>query len=101
MTCDPRDRDDRYVKRHPKIIVEVLSPSTQAFDMGRKFEDYGKLPSLEEYILVFQDHQRVECRRRTAENTWETVVYHAGYSVVLKSLGLEFDIADLYQGLDS
>lgn len=78
----------------------MLSPSTQAFDLGKKFEDYCKLPSLEEYVLVFQDHQRVECRRRTADHTWETVVYHAGDPVVLESLGLEFDMADLYRGLD-
>jgi Uma2 family endonuclease len=100
VTCDPRDRNDRYIKRYPKLIVEVLSPSTQAFDLGKKFEDYCKLSSLEEYVLIFQDTQRVECRRRTAENTWETLVYQTGDSVVLKSLGLEFDIADLYQGLD-
>jgi Uma2 family endonuclease len=100
VTCDPRDRDDRYVKRHPKFIAEVLSPSTQAFDRGTKFEDYRKLDALEEYILIFQDTQQVECRRRTADNTWETVVYQAGEAVALKSLGLEFDIAELYRGLD-
>jgi Uma2 family endonuclease len=54
-----------------------------------------------EYVLVFQDTQQIECRRRTVDNTWETVVYQAGDSVVLKSLGLEFDIAALYRGLDS
>jgi Uma2 family endonuclease len=101
VTCDPRDRDDRYIKRHPKFIAEVLSPSTQAFDLGTKFEDYCKLDSLEEYVLIFQDIQQVECRRRTAGNTWKTVVYQAGDAVALKSLGLEFDIAELYRGLDS
>jgi Uma2 family endonuclease len=100
VTCDPRDKQDRYVKRHPKLIAEVLSESTQVFDLGKKFEDYCKLASLEEYVLVFQDTQQVECRCRTADNTWETIVYNAGDSVALKSLGLEFDIAELYRGLD-
>ena len=100
VTCDPRDRQDRYVKRYPKLIAEVLSESTQAFDLGKKFEDYCKLDSLEEYVLIFQDTQRVECRRRTADNTWETVVYQAEDTVALKSLGLEFDMAELYRGLD-
>jgi len=100
VTCDPRDKQDRYVKRYPKLITEVLCESTQAFDLGKKFEDYCKLDSLEEYVLVFQDTQQVECRCRTADNTWETVVYQAGDSVALKSLGLEFDIAALYRGLD-
>jgi Uma2 family endonuclease len=101
VTCDRRDRQDRYVKRYPKPMAEVLSESTQAFDLGTKFEDYCKLKSLEEYVLIFQDTQQVECRRLTANNTWETVVYQAGDAVALKSLGLEFDIAELYRGLDS
>lgn len=69
VTCDPRDRADRYIKRYPKLIAEVLSPSTQTFDGGEKFMDYQKLESLEEYILISQESQRVECRRRTSANT--------------------------------
>ncbi|WP_017663045.1 Uma2 family endonuclease [Baaleninema simplex] len=100
VTCDLRDRSDRYIKRYPKLIAEILSPSTQAFDLGEKFNDYRKLDSLEEYVLISQESQCVECRRRTSENTWETVVYKAGDRVFLKSLDLEFAIADLYRGLD-
>jgi len=100
VTCDSRDRDDRYVKRHPKLIVEVLSPSTQEFDTGEKFADYCQLDSLEEYVLISQDSQRVECRRRTRLNTWETVIYQTGDAVVLHSIDLQFAIAELYRGLD-
>jgi Uma2 family endonuclease len=100
VTCDPRDRSDRYIKRYPKLIAEVLSSSTQAFDIDEKFNDYQKLESLEEYVLISQDSQCVECRRRTSENTWETIVYKAGDRVVLQSIDLEFAIADLYRGLD-
>ncbi|MEO0854779.1 MAG: Uma2 family endonuclease [Cyanobacteria bacterium J06648_11] len=100
VTCDPRDRDDRYVKRHPKLIVEVLSSSTETFDLGDKFEDYKQLDSLEEYVLISQTTQRVECRRRTAANTWDTTVYEVGDRVTLKSIDLDFAIAELYRGLD-
>lgn len=100
VTCDLRDRDDRYIKRYPKLIVEVLSTSTQAFDSNEKFEDYKQLESLEEYVLLSQIGQRVECRRRTAANTWETTVYGTGNRVTLKSIDLEFEIAELYRGLD-
>lgn len=100
VTCDPRDRDDRYIKRYPKIIVEVLSNSTKDFDSGEKFEDYKQLASLEEYLLISQDRQQVECRRRTAANTWETTIYGTGDRVALKSIDLEFSIAELYRGLD-
>ncbi|NEP61839.1 MAG: Uma2 family endonuclease [Symploca sp. SIO2G7] len=101
VTCDPRDRNDRYIKRYPKLIVEVLSPSTKTFDLGEKFRDYSKIASLEEYVLIYQESQMVECRRRTSANTWDTVVYEMGNLVVLKSINLEFAIAQLYQGLDN
>ncbi|MDY6784173.1 MAG: Uma2 family endonuclease [Cyanobacteriota bacterium] len=100
VTCDPRDRGDRYIKRYPKLIAEVLSTSTHAFDSGEKFEDYQKIETLEEYVLISQECQRVECRRRTTTNTWETVIYERGDRVVLKSLDVEFAIAQLYRGLD-
>ena len=109
VTCNPRDRENRYIKRSPKLIVEVLSPSTQAFDLGEKFDDYKQLESLEEYVLISQEYQRIECRRRTSVNTWETMVYTADDTVVLKSIDLEFAIraasslrliAELYRGLD-
>jgi Uma2 family endonuclease len=99
VTCDPRDRRDRYIKRYPKLIAEVLSPSTETFDRGEKFSDYQAMASLEEYLLISQDQQQVECRRRIG-NTWETTVYRAGERVELNSLGLDFDMADLYRGLD-
>lgn len=100
VTCDPRDRQDRYIKRYPKLIAEVLSPSTQAFDLSEKFADYQQMDSLEEYVLISQESQRVECRRRTSATTWETIVYETGDRVILKSIDLEFAIADLYRGID-
>ena len=100
VTCDSRDRDDRYIKRHPKLIAEVLSPGTQAFDSSEKFEDYKQLEPLEEYVLISQENQQVECRRRTLANTWETTVYGAGDRIALKSIDLEFVIAELYRGID-
>jgi Uma2 family endonuclease len=100
VTCDPRDCEDRYVKRHPRLIVEVFSPSTRDFDVGEKFEDYKRIESLEEYVLISQDFQQVECRRRVAADTWETVIYGAGDQLTLNSIGLNFAIAELYRGLD-
>ena len=101
VTCDSRDREDRYVKRYPKLIAEVLSPSTEEFDRGIKFEDYQSLDALEEYVLLSQDEMQVECRRRVASNPgqWETEIYGEGEPVLLKSIGLEIAIADLYRGV--
>lgn len=116
VTCDPRDRSDRLVKRYPKLIVEVLSSSTKVFDQGKKFEDYQQIESLEEYVLISQFEPWVECRRRPSPNTdqntsqtiWETALYGPGVGVgladqnrlILKSIGLDMLIADLYRGLD-
>jgi Uma2 family endonuclease len=69
------DRSHRYIKRYPKLIAEILSPRTEAFDVGEKFEDYKQLETLQEYVLISQEKQWVECRRRTDTNTWETIVY--------------------------
>jgi Uma2 family endonuclease len=110
VTCDSRDNSDRYVKRYPKLIAEVLSPSTEKFDRGDKFEDYRQLESLEEYVLIAQDEMQVECRRRVKDGSgegWETVVYGAGDSlrdsfasrVMLQSIELEVAIEELYRGV--
>ncbi|MGB3532674.1 MAG: Uma2 family endonuclease [Microcoleaceae cyanobacterium] len=100
VTCDQRDRSDRYIKRYFKLIAEVLSPSTEAFDLSEKFEDYQQLETLQEYVLISQDKQQVECRRRTDNNTWETIIYQLNDRVFLSSIDLEFTIAKLYRGLD-
>lgn len=97
VTCDPRDRADRYVKRYPKVIAEVLSPSTQEFDQGDKFKDYALLDSLEEYILISQDTMKVECRRRVGQQ-WETTVYAVDERLMLQSIGLELAVEALYRG---
>ena len=109
VTCDLRDRNDRYVKRYPKLIAEVLSPSTEKFvsealeeDRTDKFEDYRQLESLEEYVLIAQDRMQVECRRRVKDGSgerWETVVYGTGDIVMLQSIDLEVAIAELYRGV--
>lgn len=102
VTCDPRDLNDRYVKRYPKLIAEVLSPSTEQFDRGAKFEDYRQLESLEEYVLIAQEEMQVECRRRVKDERgerWETVVYGAGDRVMLQSVELEVAIEELYRGV--
>ncbi|MBR8830908.1 MAG: hypothetical protein N5P05_000168 [Chroococcopsis gigantea SAG 12.99] len=100
VTCDPCDRQNRYLKRYPKLIAEVISPSTIAFDQGEKFKDYQQLETLEEYVLISQETQRVECRRRTSKGVWETTIYETGEPVILQSINLQFPIAALYRGID-
>ncbi len=97
VTCDDRDKLDRYVKRHYKVIIEVLSDSTESFDRGNKFEDYRRSDSLEEYVLVSQHRMRVEVYRKNVAGRWELQAYYSGDRVELVSLGLEFAIEELYE----
>ena len=101
VTCDPRDGTDKYVKRYPKLIAEVLSPSTEAFDRKDKFEDYSALDSLEEYVLIARDEMRVECRRLKDREwrRWETVIYGKGDRITFESIGLEIAVEELYRGV--
>jgi Uma2 family endonuclease len=52
VSCDPTDHRDPCLVRYPVLIVEVLSPSTAEYDCTTKFENYQKMPSLRNYLLI-------------------------------------------------
>ena len=64
VTCDDRDRTAQQFSRYPCLIVEVLSPSTEAYDRGGKFALYRRLESLQEYVLVGSETKLVDVFRR-------------------------------------
>src|SRR6266404_3018929 len=66
VACDPRDTD-RYFKRYPKVLIEVLSPDTEATDRREKFLSYTGIETLEEYVLVAQDRREVTVFRRSRQ----------------------------------
>jgi Uma2 family endonuclease len=68
VTCSAADLADRLIKREPVLVVEVLSPSTAAFDRGDKFFAYRQLPSLAEVLLVDVDSRRCDLFRKGAED---------------------------------
>ena len=95
--CDAGDADP-YVVEQPKLIVEVLSDSTERNDRSDKFYAYRRLPSLEEYVLVAQDTLRVEVYRR--DTGWDLEIYTAvNARIELRSIGLTLGILDVYEGL--
>lgn len=101
VTCDDRDRGSHQdFIFHPKLIVEVLSNSTEAFDRGDKFSDYKSIAELEEYVLVHQQQVLVECYQRKSDNLWVPQIYRAGEQVEFSSIGLICAIADLYENLE-
>jgi Uma2 family endonuclease len=101
VTCDPKDRETPTYKRFPKLIIEVLSDSTEAFDRGDKFNDYQTLDSLEEYVLVNTKHQRFETFRRNDEGLWVLQTYTpSDQSFELRSINLTASFPDLYQDVE-
>jgi Uma2 family endonuclease len=102
VTCDSRDQENHYIKKFPKLIVEILSPSTEKFDRSEKFTDYQKLESLEEYVLIDQNSMNVECRRRVlqaAQNDWDLCLYRTGDVLKLQSVNLNVAMEELYRGV--
>lgn len=85
---------------NPKVIFEVLSPSTANYDSSEKFYLYCKLPSFEEYCLVSQDQYRIETRRKQPDGSWILRVI-TGLDALLEvqSLGLSIPFAEIYRGL--
>ncbi|MEA5601253.1 Uma2 family endonuclease [Nostoc sp. UHCC 0252] len=101
VTCDPKDRETPTYKRFPKLIVEVLSESTEGFDRGDKFNDYQTLDSLEEYVLVNSKHQRVETFRRNEQGLWVLQTYTPdNQTFELQSINLTAPFTELYENVE-
>lgn len=84
--------------RNPMLIIEVLSPSAESFDRGKKFEYYRTLPSLKEYVLVSQSRPAVETFFKQYERNWLfTAVNGLSKSIVLQSLDDEIALQDIYK----
>ncbi|HIK32625.1 MAG TPA: Uma2 family endonuclease [Oscillatoriales cyanobacterium M59_W2019_021] len=100
ITCDDRDKlsDEDYIL-YPKLIVEVLSNSTEAFDRGDKFSDYKTIAELEEYILIHQQQILVERFSRQSENLWIPQIYRDGEIVEFASIQFSCPIAALYENV--
>ena len=83
----------------PKLVIEVLAPSTQAYDRSRKFASYRKLASLQEYILVDPETLRIEAFGRSADNQW--VLHDMSYDaeMVAASIGCTLLLTDVFAGL--
>lgn len=100
VTCDDRDlRSDEDFVVHPKLIIEVLSDSTEAFDREDKFAAYKSNPASEEYVLIHQKQVLVERFQRKSDNLWIPYNYQIGSIVEFASLGFTGEIATLYENL--
>jgi Uma2 family endonuclease len=99
VSCDPEDLKAKDFIQHPKIIIEVLSPSTESYDRTKKLKYYRQIPSLQEYVLVDSEEITVEVYRRGEGKMWLYYEYEAGEAIALESIGFECAIELLYEGV--
>ena len=97
VVCDPQDTE-RLFKRHPRVLVEVLSPETERTDRREKFLNYTQIASLEEYVLVAQDRREAIAFRRA--NQWQPeVLRQAHEGLRFASLEFALPLEAVYEGV--
>jgi Uma2 family endonuclease len=99
VACADRQFDGNLLL-NPVLIVEVLSPTTEAYDRGRKFELYQEIPSFQEYLLIVQDRPSVVRYLRNCEDTaiWTMYTYHEWSTAIpLTSVAIQLTLSDLYR----
>ncbi|HTK11661.1 MAG TPA: Uma2 family endonuclease [Ktedonobacteraceae bacterium] len=97
VTCGQQEDGQSDILLAPCVIVEVLSPSTEDFDRGRKFTYYRQLPTIQEYVLIDPQHPSVEVFRRERRNLWMLYIFSLEDELYLTSLNVHFPVAALYE----
>ena len=100
VTCDAADLATDQIFRAPKLVIEVLSPSTQSYDRSRKFALYRRIPALLEYVLVDPDTRRVEAFRRNAAGEWVLHDMSEGPALALPCIDASVPMTEVFDGVD-
>lgn len=96
VTCSAQDQASPRVKTEPTLIIEVLSPSTAAYDRGLKFSHYRSLPSLQEVALIDLDTRITDVYRKGSDGLWVLHPFSRGETVELASAGLQISASQLF-----
>lgn len=100
VTSDPRDLENRYIKKHPAVIFEVMSKTSRIDDSTDKFIRYKNIESLRNYILVDSEKQLVEVRTKLDNGDWESETYlPADLRFPVPALDIEMDLEAVYEGV--
>lgn len=100
VTCDDRDKTTTQYITYPCLVVEVLSPSTEAYDRGSKFRMYRRNPALQDYLLVSSTRMEIDLYHKKETGEWLIVNYQPGDTIELKSINLSFPIEQIYRNLN-
>jgi Uma2 family endonuclease len=99
VVCGKAEFEDRSEDTllNPTVLIEVLSPSTEAYDRGTKFEFYRTLESLTDYLLISQSKPIIEHFTRQPDDRWLLSTYKGLEAVApIPSIGCELHLADVY-----
>ncbi len=89
--------EQRDVLINPRVIIEVLSPSTEAFDRGKKFARYQQLKSFTDYILIAQDEPRVDHYEKQADDEWLLHIAHGlDAKIHIASINCDLVLSQIY-----
>ena len=100
VVCGTPEFEDEHrdILLNPTVLVEVLSDSTEAYDRGAKWEQYRKLPSLKEYLLIAQDRPHVERYMRQPDGGWLLrEAAEPDSSVALDSISVVLPMSEVYR----
>ncbi|HZR42462.1 MAG TPA: Uma2 family endonuclease [Ktedonobacteraceae bacterium] len=98
ISCDERDQELGDMICYPCVVIEVLSPSTEATDRGKKFLYYRECSTVQEYIMVDSQSVLIEVYRRE-EDGWKLHTFGPGSIVKLESLNVQFPVDAVYRGM--
>lgn len=100
MICGALELDSEDPKRHtvinPRVLVEVLSPSTADYDRGEKLSHYQRIPSVQDIVLVSHEARRLDVWSRTGDDWKLTTVEEAG-TVTLRSISCALSLDEVYR----
>ncbi|MEO1619946.1 MAG: Uma2 family endonuclease [Cyanobacteria bacterium J06632_3] len=99
LSCDERDVTATDFLRHPTVIVEVLSSSTEKTDRFKKYQEYTQLPTLQAYMLISSDRIQVECYRRGEGRLWLYFQYGAGETIPVEAIGTTIPVDLIYENV--
>ena len=99
VTCDERDYQDNDYLQYPSLLFEVLSPSTESADRGRKFAYYRNIPSVREYVLVNSLEVAVELFRREKSTFWTLHFFGIDDEITFASIGVTMSVREIYENV--
>ncbi|PYP87396.1 MAG: hypothetical protein DMF61_10310 [Blastocatellia bacterium AA13] len=103
VVCGPAQFHDEHrdVLINPRVIIEVLSPSTERYDRGKKFMRYQQNQSLTDYVLIAQTYPSIEHYSRQADGRWlYEITNKMDSKVLLGSIECEAPLAEVYDRIE-